>query len=483
MPKFWDRLRGKKSDPEPKKALDSAWVSPFGHGKTVDRSMRASFAIETLDPQTLQYLYDHNGIVKRAIGMPVHDALRQGYTLTFDGDVDPQRAQEIRNAVQEWDEENGLTQQISRHLVQRRLFGGSVLLQIESVDQSQPYFDASPPKSEDGPRFLALSPHEIWGQNIETDPMRPGYRLPTKWTLNQSMSTFMGIDVSWTYVSTSEQVVTTSHLTGLSSNYEWTGPSVLSSFYQESRAWGISQQAATSALQEINRTVYKIEGAGTVLGSPAADTFKSRYREIEEAASMFQPAILDTTESMDRSPLSVSGIGDILDRQMVALSAACGIPIIVLFGTSPGGFGTGEGEMRMYHDKVRFEQRHDVRPILRWAISRLFASGAVDAPPGGWNIEFPPIVGPTEQEDAALRYQTAQTDVLYIQNGVLSSEEVAQSRFGGSEWTMETTLDQEMRELEAQELLDDPQLNREPNIEEEPEEEDGPGTADQDRDE
>jgi hypothetical protein len=52
----------------------------------------------------------------------------------------------------------------------------------------------------------------------------------------------------------------------------------------------------------------------------------------------------------------------------------------------------------------------------------------------------------TDEEKAALRTQIATVDTTYINAGVLNALEVRESRFGGTQWTMETTLNEAVTE-------------------------------------
>lgn len=425
---------------KPQLAIDSAWVSPAGHGTSVDKSMRGRFAVEDISWADLASLYDHDGLTARAVGLIVDDALRQGYTLRFGGDTDPEQAQAARDELRKWDEDHRFTAEIKKHLTQTRLFGGAALVQIGNADQTQIYSARRDPEV----GFLTFTPREIYGLKFDLDPLSPSYNLPLSWKLGADANRPF-IEQSWVYASRTERIAST-----LSAGKDtWTGPSKLSGFYQELRAWGISMQAATSALQELSRLIYKINGAQTLAGAPEAsrNLVRDRIREIQECGSMMQPTVLDLSEALERNSISLGGMGDVLGHIMIALCASVGCPVTSLFGVSPGGFGTGEGEKRIWDDSVRAYQRLVVRPLLRWALTRVFESGAVSVPSGKWSIEFPPLATATETESTLLRNQQALTDNIYLTHGVLSPNEVAQSRFGGSEWSMETTLDLEERAM------------------------------------
>jgi hypothetical protein len=62
--------------------------------------------------------------------------------------------------------------------------------------------------------------------------------------------------------------------------------------------------------------------------------------------------------------------------------------------------------------------------------------------PAFWATSFTSVFTQTDEEKAALRLQIAQVDSQYINLGVLNALEVREARFGGTEYSLETTLNQ-----------------------------------------
>ena len=59
----------------------------------------------------------------------------------------------------------------------------------------------------------------------------------------------------------------------------------------------------------------------------------------------------------------------------------------------------------------------------------------------GLDVTFPPLWSMSDKEQAELRKTVADTDVAYINAGVLLPEEVALSRFAKGAWSAETEVD------------------------------------------
>ena len=60
--------------------------------------------------------------------------------------------------------------------------------------------------------------------------------------------------------------------------------------------------------------------------------------------------------------------------------------------------------------------------------------------PANWSIQFGRLWQLSELEQAQLRKTQADADVAYVNAGVLSTTEVAESRFGGDLYSTETRL-------------------------------------------
>ena len=123
----------------------------------------------------------------------------------------------------------------------------------------------------------------------------------------------------------------------------------------------------------------------------------------------------------------------------------------ILMGRSPGGLNaTGDAEIRIYYDGIADSQDADMLDPLNRLMN--LAMLAKEGPTGGiveedWFIEFNPLWQPTEAETVETRNKQADTDVNYISSGVVTPEEIAISRFGGEEYSIETEIDEETDRL------------------------------------
>ena len=66
--------------------------------------------------------------------------------------------------------------------------------------------------------------------------------------------------------------------------------------------------------------------------------------------------------------------------------------------------------------------------------------------PDEWSVHFPPYYSESDSDKAELRSNVASTDKIYVELGVLTALEVRKARFSGTEYSIETVLQEEEEE-------------------------------------
>lgn len=213
-----------------------------------------------------------------------------------------------------------------------------------------------------------------------------------------------------------------------------------------SQAWG----GVAAMLMDFRVAVWKMKGLADALKAGDHDAVIERFRIMNLCISISQAVPLDAdNEDYEKKSTQLSGLPDTLDRFAEQLSAATGYPISILFGRAPGGLNaSGDKDVRQYYDMVRASQKIHLRKPLEQIVELLFldpdgpTSGKI---PDAWSMKFNPLWQLDAKEEAERRERMARADKVYIETGVLTAEEVATSRFGGDEYSIETMLDLKAR--------------------------------------
>jgi phage-related protein (TIGR01555 family) len=116
------------------------------------------------------------------------------------------------------------------------------------------------------------------------------------------------------------------------------------------------------------------------------------------------------------------------------------MPLTRLMGVSPGGLtATGESDLSWWYGQVDVYRELELKPKIMAFLRVLARSLGIVL--DGLDVTFPPLWSMSDKEQAELRKIVADTDAVYISQGVLLPEEVALSRFGSGTWSAETTVD------------------------------------------
>jgi len=226
-------------------------------------------------------------------------------------------------------------------------------------------------------------------------------------------------------------------------NNGW-GDSYIQSVYNELANLTGSFYAARNVLDDFVQILIKIENLQELIAAGNEALVRKRLEIIDMGRHMMNTIMLDAREDYEKHSSSIAGMSDVLQKMGEALSTVTEIPMTLLFGQSPKGFNAkDDGSLRKWYDKVAQDQEDELRPNLERLVYLSMISK--EGPTSGseikdWSITFNPLWQPTEQEIVDMRNKQAETDKIYIDSGVLFPEEVATSRFGGDEYSIETKL-------------------------------------------
>jgi uncharacterized protein len=235
-------------------------------------------------------------------------------------------------------------------------------------------------------------------------------------------------------------------------NYGW-GMSSLQTVYDSFRHYWTGLNSTSTLLSEFDIFVHKIKGLSQMLAAGKEKDVRDRLVLNDMSKSVYRGYAIDAErEELDFISRNFGGIGEILEKMRIDIIGASKIPHTLLFGESPSGLGsTGRSEERDFAKMLGDYQQSVFHRPLKQLMEYIMLSrtgptkGKV---PESWRIKFNDLFELNEREKADVRARVAAVDGRYIQLGVLHPQEVADARYGGSEWSMELTLDPSLpREL------------------------------------
>lgn len=231
------------------------------------------------------------------------------------------------------------------------------------------------------------------------------------------------------------------------------GDSILTRVLEALRDYDTAFGSAAILTSDFAHGVHKISGLAELASSNADNIIKKRIEILDMMRSVLRASVIDKEDEYKREQTPVSGLDSLLRELAVRLAAAADYPVTVLFGVSPAGLNaTGESDTRLMYDRTSAAQDREL-PRLERLVRLLLLSrmGPTNGKlPDGYRVTWKPLWQPSQKEQVETRKLQADIDAAYLDRGVLTPEEVTESRFGGATYSHETKVDTgARRELEA----------------------------------
>lgn len=419
-----------------------------------DKKQNAFFRLTNIfNRSELDQMYRSDGVLRLIIDIFAQEMLRQGWEL--EGDAQGKMINKLQQLK---------TNEAMGNLIKwSRLFGGAVCIMgiADGLPLDMPVDERS---LRDVQWLRVFDRYQAYSRDgtFESDLNSPNYGFPNVYTINDNRTGAVFF-VHYSRILRMDWNVLPPRWQNF--NQGWGDP-LIQTIYEELRNYSTAFSHTATMMEDFITGILKIPNLTTIMASQCGDqNVLKRLNILNLSKSTTNTTILDAEETFEKITSNVSGVADLLDRFMYALSAVTKVPVSLLFGRGAAGMNaTGENDVRNFYDAVKQEQEAKLRPALEKLIRYIMISK--DGPfngkePDNWSLKFIPLWQNTEEQDANTRRAVAETDAIYIDRGVLTPEEVAISRFGGNKYSMNTEIDMEARERMSENMIDIPELEAE----------------------
>ncbi|EAU9421865.1 DUF1073 domain-containing protein [Salmonella enterica] len=168
------------------------------------------------------------------------------------------------------------------------------------------------------------------------------------------------------------------------------GMSVVERIFERIEAFDTATAGTTQLIHKAHLRTYSIEGLRQILAT-GGDLEKGLMRHmdmIREFQTIEGMTIMDAKDTFATHSYSFAGIADVLLRFAEQVSGATGIPLVRLFGQSPAGFNTGDGDLENYYSRVNSLQERRLRRHIRWLLDISWRSLFGEPLPDDFTFEF-----------------------------------------------------------------------------------------------
>ena len=414
-----------------------------GRDKTAATSVSYSYL---LTQGELEALYGH-GIPRRYVDSISDDVLRHRATITLGG-ADP-GAQDAITAFEEYLKATEFHAVFAEVVKLQRLYGGAglVLLIDDGLPEDEPV-DVKRIRAVRG--YVPLSRWELIPEDFTiTDWSKPShYRITTSQRItSQQDGPYVNVRIHSSRVARFDGLYLPWRVRAR--NTGW-GHSVLQLIWESFKRYESAMSGLETMTSDADLFVHKIPGLFQRIASGNESDLRKRLEANNLSRSVYGGMVVDVEEDLQVLNRALSNISSATEPFVKDLQAATGWPASILMGDTPGGLGKqGRFEERVWASLVEQWQEVYCRTPVTEVFSYILASregptrGRV---PESWAIHFPSVFTETDSEKAALRVQMAQVDAQYVNLGVLNAIEVRESRFAGTEYSIETTLNDTVSE-------------------------------------
>lgn len=431
---------------------------------------RLKFEVALLTQPQAEALWRGDDMGARIVETLPNEMLREGFLVSIQPDPEARRAgetgrtKEMEEALMARLEELEVRARLWQALAYERAYGGAGIL-LGADDGTR---DLALPLGESIRRLTwlnVLGPDELVPVKWYANPQAPQYGQPETYRIQPRTLPVSGEVVGDRQVEVHESRlllfpgIRVSRQQTLENN-GW-GDSALVRVQQVLADYHQTWAAAAILLQDFSQAVLKIKGLAELIATNQDDVVIKRAQAVDMSRSTARAVLIDAEEEFERKQTPMAGLPELLDKFANRLAAAADMPVTLLMGQAPAGLNaTGESDIRFFYDRVRALQSTKLRPALERLVGMLLR--AQDGPtrgvePENWSVVFRPLWQLSEVQHAEIRNKQADTDVKYIDAGVLSPEEVAVSRFGGDTYSTETVVDFKAREALVEEEPSEPE--------------------------
>lgn len=382
-----------------------------GLGTSKSKREHSRFMRENINAnwQEMDAAYQTNWIVRRICDVPPEDMTREWR------DIKCEHAQQIECEETRVD----LKAACLEALTWSRLHGGAAVLMLTNQDLEKP-LDINKIKKGGLERLLVFDRWELGATTVNTtNPLSSNYLLPDHYRVSGG-----GQSIHWSHFA---------RFTGarlprrLMAHTQGWGDSEVRKCFDDIKDVVSSKEGIAELMQEANIDVISRVGLSEELSSDQDEAIKKRYELFSMMKSVVNMALLDADETLTRNTLNLSGVAPILDNFMIWLAGCVGMPATKLFGMSPAGLNaTGEGDLNNYYDSLTANRGYALdRPLS--TIDQVVVRSAVGSMPDDYDYSWAPLKTPNSLELAQAQLIDAQRDRIYIEDHIITGDQVQQN--------------------------------------------------------
>lgn len=357
-------------------------------GTERDKAAHTTYNNRFFTSQDLATTYQNSWVAQAGIDLPAEDATRKW--RSWQGE-----AEQI-TAIEKLEKKLGLQARVERALKMARLYGGSAIyINTGSANPEQPLVPGDEVKS-----LIVLGRDELHAKEMVRD-------ISSEYYGSSEFYTIRSVDASQVDIHASRLVILkgVDRLSCVDSD-PW-GNSVLQAAYSALTQRDSTVANVASLIFEAKVDIFSFKGFADMMAAKEDSKVLRRLMLQATMKGINGAVVLDTEDKYDQKNASFSSLPELITKFQEEVSGAFGIPITRMFGRSAAGLsGSGDGDERVYYDRIHQNQTLDVESALS-LLDECLIMQALGNRPEEIYYKWRPLRETSETDRAAIFSQTA----------------------------------------------------------------------------
>lgn len=410
-------------------------------------------------PQFLGYGYltglAQNGLIRAGCEMIADEMVEKGITLTTKGNNDPDTDKQAKlDRLNELITKINLLPTLRKAVSISKYYGGSlVYMDFDGIDTASEnllnplILTKNELRGKKLRRLKVIEPYNLSpGQYNAADPLQEYYFKPRYWFI-------MGkaVDASRFLPPVQENELPTI----LRPAYNFFGIPLAQIVLDAVAHFTECREAEARLLTKFSLTVFKTNLNEQLFSGGDWSQIDNRINNFVQYRSNDGVMLIDKeSEDIDIKSTPLAGVKDIVSQAMEIVAAYFNEPVTKMWGLTPSGFNTGESDLNNHYDHIASQQEKQLRDQIEYVLKVLQMQewGEID---NEITFTFNPLSKEKEESMATVNKIKAETQQIYISNGVISPDEgreclKADPKSGFNNLNEESVLEEELSEKERE---------------------------------
>ena len=361
-----------------------------------DKAAHAHYVANNMQPHDLLAAYRSSWLAAAIVDNPADDATRNWRNWRAP-------AEQITK-IEALEKQLGVKGLVNQALIAARLYkAAAIYINTDEADQAAPLKPGKEIRS-----LVVLTSQVLRPKEVIKDIASPYYGKAEFYTL-QTAGAQVDIHASRLVIFLGRQLPANATAVGVDID-GWNADSVLEGAIEAVRQYDSAMANMSSLLYEAKVDVFRFKGFADMLAenSPQTDALVSR-RLVNQAAmkGINGAVVIDMEDDYQQKSATFSGAPELIMKIQESAAGAAGQPVTRLFGRAVAGLsGSGDGDERVYYDRIKQAQENDIGPAMR-VLDECLITQALGSRPADVYYEWAALRQSTAAERADVFSKTA----------------------------------------------------------------------------